>query len=134
MKQSDSATSLTNLVVCDTACYFCNEPADLEKGMPLIDTKKFLNCECRLTTHTKCWIYHLASETGERVVCPLCGTQIAGWKKREASEASEAIIQQREGYKYCSKQTKTCWKIIGCIFVIIVIIATLITLKLQGII
>ena len=128
MKQSDSATSLTTLVVCDTACYFCNEPADLEHGMPLIDTKKFLNCECRLTTHTKCWVHHLASETGERVVCPLCGTQIAGWKKREASEA----VEEKKQFLQCSKQTKTCWKILGCIFVIVVITVTLITLKLQG--
>ena len=90
MKQSDSATSLTSLVVCDTACYFCNEPSDPEKGMPLIDTRKFLNCECRLTTHTKCWIYHLAENTTDRVVCPLCNTPIAGWKKKEMTESAAA--------------------------------------------
>jgi hypothetical protein len=131
MKQSDSATSLTNLVVCDTACFFCNEPADLEKGMPLIDTKKFLNCTCRLTTHTKCWIHHLASETGEKVVCPLCKTSIAGWKKREMTDH---VDQTLEHTYVCSKQTRNFWKVVGCIVLVVILVATIITLKLVDII
>jgi hypothetical protein len=128
MKQSDSATSLTNLVVCDTACYFCNEPSDPEKGMPLIDTRNFLNCECRLTTHTKCWVHHLAENVSDRVACPLCNTPIAGWKKKEMTES----VKESEP----SSDKKRSYKILGYWFLgfIIVVGLTLIILKCVNII
>jgi len=122
MKQSDSATSLSNLIVCDTACYFCNEPSDPEKGMPLIDTNKFLNCECRLTTHTKCWVHHLAVNTGEKVVCPLCKTPIAGWKKKEMTDSVKEATKDPGTIQYSTDRNRTLknlfyWTLAGLIIV-----------------
>jgi hypothetical protein len=134
MKQSDSATSLTSLVVCDTACYFCNEPSDPEKGMPLIDTRKFLNCECRLTTHTKCWVHHLAENISDRVVCPLCNTPIAGWKKKEMTDSvkNPDTTPQFTNQSTCCKKTKWCWIICYGLLIGIIITTILLCLKVSG--
>ena len=103
MKQSDSSTSLTNLVVCDTACHFCNEPDDLESENRLVDMRKFLNCECRLTAHMRCWLKHLGTNPNPSVKCPLCRIPIAGWKLRKASEAeindTTQIVDKRRYWK-----------------------------------
>jgi len=132
MKQSDSATSLTNLVVCDTACYFCNEGGDVEAGVPLIDMKKFLNCDCRLTSHSKCWLKHLSNITESPVSCPLCKMSIAGWKKKEASDASYASEAIREKKGSCiSCPTNQCWAKILCWSLGFIIVITLVLLSLR---
>jgi len=132
MKQSDSTTSLTGLVVCDTACYFCNEPGDIEHGNPLVDMKKFLNCECRLTSHTMCWLKHLADKKEHAPIsCPLCNTSIAGWKKQQASIS----VKEPTAPKCTSKLQWTSFtKLLCCIIVTVVFATTLIVLKITGII
>ena len=129
MKQSDSATSLTNLVICDTACYFCNETGDAEEGRPLVDMKKFLNCDCRLTSHTQCWLKHLSSGIDTPVVCPLCKTSIAGWKVKEASEAVHEQHIQRNA---CITKVR-CYRFLCTIILISIIVAVvLLCLRVSG--
>ena len=129
MKQSDSATSLTNLVVCDTACYFCNESGDAEEGRPVVDMKKFLNCECRLTAHTQCWLDHLSNGTESPVSCPLCKTSIAGWKKREASDTvRESSSVQKACITYKCMCRGVCYSMVSGVIVTIVVLC----LKISG--
>ncbi|NDH68541.1 MAG: hypothetical protein EBY22_11695 [Gammaproteobacteria bacterium] len=129
MKQSDSATSLTNLVVCDTACYFCNEVGDLEAGKPLIDMKKFLNCDCRLTAHSNCWLRYLSSGMETPVMCPLCKTSIAGWKVKEASEA---VHDQHIKRNACITKTR-CYRVLCSIILVGIIVAVvLLCLRVSG--
>lgn len=74
MKSSDSATSLSQLNVCDTGCHFCSEGADAENAAPLVDSKTFLTCGCRFATHADCWATYMeaTTEDGARPPCPLC--------------------------------------------------------------
>jgi len=133
MKQSDSTTSLTGLVICDTACYFCNETGDIENGNPLVDMKKFLNCECRLTAHTMCWLKHLEDKKEHApVACPLCNTSIAGWKKQQASDSINEPTTT-PNYKSCFRWNSVT-KLVCGIVVTVLFISTLIVLKVIGII
>jgi hypothetical protein len=132
MKQSDSTTSLTGLVVCDTACYFCNEGGDIENGNPLVDMKKFLNCECRLTAHTLCWLKHLADKKEHApVTCPLCNTSIAGWKKQQASDSVKEVPSSK--CKSCLRWNSVT-KLVCGIIITVLFISTIIVLKVIGII
>jgi hypothetical protein len=132
MKQSDSTTSLTGLVVCDTACYFCNESGDIEHGNPLVDMKKFLNCECRLTAHTMCWLKHLADKKEHApVACPLCNTSIAGWKKQQATESVHEPTTTPK-CKSCLRWNSVTKFVCG-IVVVVIFATTLIVLKVTGI-
>jgi len=72
-------------------------------------------------------VYHLAENTGDRVVCPLCKTPIAGWKKKEMTESVEdpdTTTQESTGYRKTLKNL-LYWFVVA----VIVVGATFLILK-----
>ena len=84
MKQSDSATSLSKLVVSDTGCFICKEGEGDEEAATkgeLRDSKEFGNsCSCRFAFHTECMEDWMKVHPNE---CPLCSVRLLHYKVEE---------------------------------------------------
>lgn len=95
MKQSSSQTSLDALNPCDTACYFCAEPEDLEGGQKLQDSKEICNCPCRQAFHARCWAdWTDMGMEGAQVPCAVCKEPVLSWKKLSIDEEEQEIIRR----------------------------------------
>lgn len=114
IKQSASTDSLTGLNgVCDTACHFCTEPADIENSRKLVDSKLFSSCQCRYATHIDCWQTYMDMATEKKFECPLCKMVLQSWKIKEAGfELAAANAKKRCEY----------WNLYAVVFVIVAIL------------
>lgn len=65
---SGSASSLQHLA--DTACIFCSEGEDGEKGEELVHSKYMTSCKCRYASHLSCW--HEKMSVAKPPKCPSC--------------------------------------------------------------
>ena len=89
MKQSDSSTSLSKLVVSDTGCFICKE-GDEEAGRgPLRDSKEFgTSCSCRFAFHTECIEDWMRLHPNE---CPVCSVRLLHHKVEEVIGGDTSI-------------------------------------------
>jgi hypothetical protein len=65
---SGSASSLQKLA--DTACIFCSEGEDGEKGEELVQSKYMTSCKCSYVAHLSCW--HERMSVAKPPKCPSC--------------------------------------------------------------
>ena len=81
MKQSDSSTSLSKLVVSDTGCFICKEGEEETARGPLRDSKEFgSSCACRFAFHTECVEDWMRLHPNE---CPVCSVRLLHHKVEE---------------------------------------------------
>lgn len=71
MKASESANSLTELVVIDDKeCFICLEPTINERGEPVVNSKLLRNCGCTFYVHPVCWNEWMKGKSDWD--CPIC--------------------------------------------------------------
>lgn len=120
-KTSDSSTSLDALnEVCDTACFFCKNPEDLEKQMALIDSKAFLPCACRFAVHATCWHTYLERDASPNTNCPSCHKSVVGWKRAPFQYA----VVEKEKKEKCPVWAVLALGTLGVIAIVIMIVVS----------
>ena len=93
MKQSDSSTSLSKLVVSDTACLICKQGEGDEEAATkgeLRESSEFgSSCTCRFSFHTECMGDWLRLHPNE---CPLCSVRLLHHKVEEVIGGQGAVV------------------------------------------